>query len=119
MGQNLEVEISNIKSAEGQLIISFFPDSRSFLKDPCYEKYIPIKSMESVRVTLSDLPKGEYALCVIHDKNKNGRIDTGLLKIPREPYGFSLNPKPGFGPPKFQAASFNFQDDLELKIILN
>lgn len=51
------------------------------------------------------LPRGDYALAVIHDENGNGRLDT-FAGIPREGYGFSRNPAVRFGPPRFAAARF-------------
>ncbi|WP_424366478.1 DUF2141 domain-containing protein, partial [Maribacter sp.] len=39
-------------------------------------------------ITLSDLPKGRYAINVLHDENEDGKIDKGLI-LPTEGIGFS------------------------------
>ena len=52
------------------------------------------------------LPRGDYALAVIHDENGNARLDT-IAGIPREGFGFSRNPPIRFGPPRFAAARFD------------
>lgn len=51
------------------------------------------------------------AIAVYHDQNGNDQLDKNSLGIPIEPYGFSMNPKRGFGPPKFQEVSFVFSPD--------
>jgi uncharacterized protein (DUF2141 family) len=37
-----------------------------------------------------------------HDDNENSKLDKNSLGIPMELYGFSNNPKRGFGPPKYE-----------------
>ena len=41
------------------------------------------------------------AVSAFHDANANTRLDKNSFGIPTERYGFSKNPKRGFGPPKF------------------
>lgn len=53
-----------------------------------------------------DLPAGHYAVMVIHDANDNGKMDSNVIGIPTEPYGFSNNPqvmrKPTFEEARFE-----------------
>ena len=54
-----------------------------------------------------NLPPGDYALAVFYDENNNGRLDTNLLGIPTEQFGFSNNARRMmFFPPSFAAARF-------------
>ncbi len=69
---------------------------------------IPVGMMEYPLV-LENLPKGRYALSVLHDINGNGRMDTNWIGIPREGYGFSRNPKIVFSAPSFDEASFHLR----------
>jgi uncharacterized protein (DUF2141 family) len=64
------------------------------------------------RFTLPALPRGDYALAVIHDENGNGKLDT-FAGIPREGYGFSRNAPVRFGPPRFAAARFTLAQEVE------
>ena len=64
------------------------------------------------QVRFDGLPRGSYALAVIHDANNNARLDT-LVGIPREGFGFSRNPAIGFGPPRFAAAQFAVAGDAQ------
>jgi uncharacterized protein (DUF2141 family) len=51
------------------------------------------------------LPVGWYAVSVVHDENNNSVLDANFLGIPKEPYGFSNNPR-GLGKPSFEAVKF-------------
>lgn len=48
---------------------------------------------ESVEVVFSDLAPGKYAIRLMHDENDNGKLDTNLVGMPTEGYGFSNNPR--------------------------
>jgi len=57
-------------------------------------------------VVFEDLPFGEYAVSLMHDENRNGKIDTNFLGIPKEGYGASNDAKAVLGPPKYADARF-------------
>jgi uncharacterized protein (DUF2141 family) len=57
------------------------------------------------------LPKGKYAISIFHDTNEDGELSTNFIGIPKEPYGFSNNPKAKFGPPSFEQSLFEFVED--------
>ena len=42
------------------------------------------------------------SISAYHDENENSKLDKNSLGIPTELYGFTQNPKRGFGPPKFK-----------------
>jgi len=65
---------------------------------------------ESVALRFTDLPPGRYALAVYCDLNANGKLDSNLLGMPTEPYGFSRDARSLFGPPDFEQASFDLGD---------
>jgi uncharacterized protein (DUF2141 family) len=65
---------------------------------------------ESVVLTMHDLPDGTYAAGVYQDENDNGKLDSGFMGIPKEPYGFSGKSHGFFGPPHFEDASFVFHE---------
>ena len=55
----------------------------------------------------------KLAVSAHHDKNSNDKLDKNPLGIPTEPYGFSKNPKRGFGPPSFEEVQFDFPPNTE------
>jgi uncharacterized protein (DUF2141 family) len=52
------------------------------------------------------LPPGKYAASVLHDENRNGRMDRDAVGIPLEGYGVTNNPKPHFRAARFDEAIF-------------
>jgi len=40
-----------------------------------------------------DLKPGAYAVLVTHDENGNGKLDSNMIGMPVEAYGFSNNPR--------------------------
>ena len=53
-----------------------------------------------------DLPQGSYGVAVIHDENRNGKLDFNEMGMPVEGYGHSNNPERRMGPPKFDETKF-------------
>jgi uncharacterized protein (DUF2141 family) len=70
---------------------------------------------KQVIVVIDSLQYGEYAVRVFHDENKNEIIDTNILGIPTEDYGYSNNVSSWFGPPSWDRANFIF-DKTEMTI---
>ena len=60
---------------------------------------------EAMRIDVSDLSPGEYSLLVIHDENRNGKLDKSF-GIPREGFGYSRNPAIRVGPPRYADVHF-------------
>jgi len=55
----------------------------------------------------------EVAVAAFQDANENETLDKNSLGIPTERYGFSNNPKRGFGPPSFHQAKFTLSDGVK------
>lgn len=51
------------------------------------------------------LPPGRYGVAVIHDENRNRRLDKNFLGIPKEGFGFANNPKVFLSAPSFRTAA--------------
>lgn len=68
------------------------------------------------RIELKGVVYGRYALRVFQDLNGNGKLDTGWMGIPKEPYGFSNNAMGRFGPPAVEDLWFDFAEGTVLKI---
>ncbi|MEN8835700.1 MAG: DUF2141 domain-containing protein [Polaribacter sp.] len=55
---------------------------------------------------------------MFYDENNNGKMDTKLFGVPKEPYGFSNNAKGFMGPPSFEEAKFTLASNKKIKILL-
>lgn len=69
--------------------------------------------------TFTDLPAGDYGVLVTHDENGNGKLDTNMLGMPLEGYGFSNNPlvmrKPTFDEARVTVPATGIAIDISLR----
>ena len=70
------------------------------------------------QVAFLGLPVGRYALRMFADENGNGKLDTNLLGLPIERYGFSNDARGTMGPPGFDAAAFRVDGDTAVTVHL-
>lgn len=102
----LEIDLAKLRSDKGVLRICLTSDPDNF--PACLDDADALtRSISASQRTLrfEALPLGTYAAAVIHDENSNSKLDT-VLGIPKEGFGFSRNPRIGFGAPRFAAARF-------------
>lgn len=119
----IHVKILNIRNSMGTVACALFESSvgfpTEFLRSATNVMVIKIRKSQA-RCDFEDIPPGTYAMAVIHDANMNGKLDTNLLGIPREGYGFSNDAKGLFGAPSFSAASFQYDGrNLDLTMSLH
>ncbi len=105
----LTVSVSNLDSSDGKVFITLYNSSDSFLKKGFKTSYATITE-KSCQVVFKDVPNGTYAISLFHDENGNNKMDTGFFGIPKESYGCSNNAKGVMGPPKWEDAKFQIQD---------
>ena len=107
----LEVKVNNIKKSKGYIMLALYDSEDTFLGEEYFEvAREEVKEKGSLVIRLEDLPYGQYAISVFHDENSNEDLDTSVIGIPREPYGFSNDARGFMGPPKYDAASFEYQE---------
>lgn len=104
----LVVDIEGFRSDQGEVIVSLFSSSRGFpeeMGEALENAHAGILDRRA-RVVFEKIPYGTYALSVLHDENRNGRMETGLLGMPLEGHGASNDAHRSFAPPKFRDARF-------------
>ena len=108
----INVKITNIKSAKGELHIGFYKREQNF---PVHEaehlKKVIKPEIGTMEIVVDDLPNGEYAIAILQDINSNNHLDTNFLGMPNEPFGFSKNFKPVLSAPEFDDCKFNLKDE--------
>lgn len=72
------------------------------------------KVMPSEAEGAIELEEGTYMVAFYIDKNDNEKLDTNFLGVPKEQFGFSNDVMGRFGPPSFEAASFNHENETVL-----
>ncbi len=109
----LDVAIAQVRSAKGLIRVCLTADPANFptCVDDARAAVRSVPAGQRV-VSFDGLPRGGYAVAVIHDENGNHKLDT-FAGIPREGFGFSRDPAIGFGPPTFAAARFPLAGDAD------
>lgn len=105
---DIVIEVNNLRNNKGSVLISLFNNEDDFPENA--EKAIEKAKVEingkTAFITFKNIPQGQYAAAILHDENKNLKMDFNFLGIPKEGYGFSNNAKGLFGPPHFNKAAF-------------
>jgi uncharacterized protein (DUF2141 family) len=73
----------------------------------------------SMTYVFESIPIGTYAIAVFQDKNNDGKLNTNLVGVPKEPYGFSQNSYGKFGAPAFKNVSFEVEEDASVSLTIN
>ncbi len=74
---------------------------------------------ENASFTFKDLKPGSYAVMITHDENGNGKLDTNVVGMPLEGYGFSNNPRVMRKPTWDEARLEISKDDVAIDIALH
>lgn len=105
---NLHLEISNIKSSKGAMMVAIYDSKANFPTGKITIKNrISEVKVGKIVIEIPDIPKGKYAVAVFHDINDNNKIDKNFIGYPTEPFGFSKNFKPRVSAPKFEDCSID------------
>ena len=113
LAADLAVEVRGVRSADGRLLVSIHgPEAKDTFPAGTGGVAAVRRSAHAgtLRFVLQDLPPGQYAVNAFHDENGNGDLDTNLVGIPSEGYGFANDPDASFGPPDFDAAAVEVGD---------
>ena len=100
----LDLRIDNIKPG-GELMIAIYGSAADYRKAAVKEIKVPARdNPTSVPIALG---AGDYAIALYHDRNGNGKLDSNLLGVPTEPYGFSGDARERMGPATWEQAKFS------------
>src|SRR5690554_4254058 len=119
---DLTVKANHLRNSKGVVQFALY-NKAGTIPDEYYEKHFKIGKSKIVngraQFTFSNLPKGKYAVNILHDENKDGKIDKGFI-FPVEGIGFSNYQSIGLtNRPNFEQASFELKKDelVEVKVI--
>ena len=115
---DLTVNVDDISKHEGNIYVVLFDSANAYngKGKPIKRSRIEV-TKNSHSVVFKETEAGTYAIKLFHDENGNGKLDTNLVGIPSEGYGFSNNAG-AFGPATFEDASFAVTETSEINIKL-
>lgn len=109
----IEVTVTNVESSEGQIRAVLFQGKDGFPDDnqKAYKSIsVPAQKGKTV-FTYTNIPYGDYAISLLHDKNSDGKMNTNTFGYPQEGYGVSNNTIPTFSMPKYEEARFELKEE--------
>lgn len=115
----ITVEIDNIKTTTGQVIISAYTSEKEYTDNPKYFYRFDKKNMQNgkLKCVIKDLQPGKYTFTLLDDSNKNDKMDYNFVGLPKEGYGFSNNLKPSIkGAPNYNDCLVNISNSALLKM---
>ena len=116
---SLTIEVKNLRNAKGIVQFALYNKDGS-IPDEDYENYYKILKGEIINgsstITFKNIPSGKYAVNILHDENKNGKIDKGFI-LPIEGIGFSNFQSIGLtNRPNFSKASFELKGNKTINV---
>ena len=116
---SLTIDVKNLRNEKGVVQFALYNKDGS-IPDEDYENYYKIVKGEIVNgsstITFKNIPTGKYAVNILHDENKNGKIDKGFI-LPKEGIGFSNFQSIGFANrPNFSKASFELKENKSISV---
>ncbi|MBM4455271.1 MAG: DUF2141 domain-containing protein [Verrucomicrobia bacterium] len=119
----IQVVIEGVLSGQGQVRVALEKSAKDFdsgsFDTPKYLSRVEDAKGDKVRVTFPAVPYGTYAIKMFQDLDGDGKLKTGFMGAPEEPWGFSNDATGFMGPADFSDAKFELDTpELELTIRL-
>jgi uncharacterized protein (DUF2141 family) len=114
----LTIVVEGMSSDEGNLGVLIFNGPKGWAEDrQAAFKDISVPAVKGTQtLKVPDLPPGKYAVALIHDLNKNHKLDKNFLGYPKEQWGMSNNPHATLHAPPIEKAQFQLDKDMEIHI---
>lgn len=108
------VIFSGIKEAKGQIMLSLNDANGNQVEG----FILPITKTGELTYVIKNVKSGSYTAAAFHDKNKDEKLNTNMVGLPTEAYGFSNNARGTFGPPSLKDQLFEVKGSTTMKITL-
>jgi uncharacterized protein (DUF2141 family) len=82
------LKIEGVEMNGGKVYVSIFNSEPTYKVREAYLTFI-LDSKNEIVVKDLALPKGSYVISIYQDSNGNGKLDTNLIGIPKEKFGFT------------------------------
>ena len=110
---SLQLTVDGINLREGRIVIAVFADAKSYNNEGKMVGKAAVKADGgAITVFFTKLESGPCAIKIYHDVNENGALDSNLLGLPIEPFGFSNGAPAHFGSPDFDKAKFTLLEGI-------
>ncbi len=116
---SLTVKVNQLRNSKGIVQFALY-NKDGTIPDEDFKNYYKMLDGKIINgtseITFNHIPKGEYAVNILHDENENGKIDKGFI-LPVEGIGFSNLESIGLtNRPNFAKASFPLTENKEIVV---
>lgn len=106
----IEVKVEGVIDGQGKVRVALEKSAKDFdsgsFDTPKYLSRVEDAKGDSVSVTFPAVPYGTYAIKTFQDLDGDGKLKTGFMGAPEEPWGFSNDATGFMGPADFSDAKF-------------
>ena len=91
---SVTIHVTGFRNAKGVLGAELFKSPEGWpesVEHSFRHGSFPIHGQEAT-ATFDHVPPGRYGIVVLHDENKNEKLDRNLFQVPKEGFGFANNP---------------------------
>ena len=114
----VKIKITNVKANQGKIVMSIH-DSKESFKNHIPDKTLILQASNEEIETTVNLPDGDFAFCLYQDLNNDDTLNSNLVGIPKEPFGFSnYNGKSAPGNFEKHKVTINQNGELVIKLFM-
>ncbi|MFO7656738.1 MAG: DUF2141 domain-containing protein [Bacteroidales bacterium] len=84
----IKLKIEGVEKNGGKVYVSVFNEETGYKAREPFLSFILNADNETIHRSMN-LPAGHYVFSIYQDSNDNGKLDTNMVGIPREKFGFS------------------------------
>lgn len=101
---DVKVVFTGLENDEGRALFHLMYSKQDFETENRERSHFAAVAVEGKRASyvFRNVAHGEIAVKAFHDENLNEKLDTNLVGIPKESFGFSNNATGRFGPPGYE-----------------
>lgn len=116
----LTIQVDGVNQQGGNIGVLVFQNDKGWPEDRtiAFKDIVEPAHSGTVTVRIPDLPAGDYAVALVHDVNRNHKVDKNWFGKPTEQWGMSNNPHATLKAPPFDKAKFKLNHDSEIHIQL-
>jgi uncharacterized protein (DUF2141 family)/pimeloyl-ACP methyl ester carboxylesterase len=114
----IKITVNGLKTDEGVVRIAIYDSEEGWYKKSIYSGTVKINN-NKCEWTVENVPYGDYAVSVYHDKNSNDKMDINNSNIPSEPFGYSRVKQMLMGPARWNDTRFSITSpNMEIEVMV-
>ena len=119
LAADLQLSVVDGPAKPATLYVALYDSADSYAADKKLAAQTAPMPAGNAKLAFSGLAPGRYALRVFADENGNGKLDTNLLGMPTERYGFSNDAIGDRAAPGFDAAAFQVKAESLQAVVIH